>query len=71
MFTKKNGGNCPQEKEQQSLHRSDHLQGSNDLLILTSLLPSSDDRDSNFLQTPLQNPTEIMTQWSIPVTGTA
>jgi hypothetical protein len=48
IFIRRDGGNCPQGKQEQSLLRSDHLAGSSDSHILTRLLPSSDGSNDNF-----------------------
>jgi hypothetical protein len=50
MFTRRDGEKFPQEREEQSLLRTEHLPGTNDLLILTRLFASNDDRDDNFSQ---------------------
>jgi hypothetical protein len=44
----------PQGKKQQTLHRTDHPPGNNDLLILTRLLPSSNNKGNSFSRTPWQ-----------------
>jgi hypothetical protein len=39
MFTRRHGENFPQEKKEQSLLRTDHSSGNNDLFILNRLSP--------------------------------
>jgi hypothetical protein len=51
IFTMMDGGNCPQEKGQQGLCRTDHQPGNNDTLILTRLLLPGDDSE-NFSSDP-------------------
>jgi hypothetical protein len=51
IFSRKDG-NYLQGKKQQDLHRTDHLLGNNDLLIMTRFLHSSDDSDNDFREAP-------------------
>jgi hypothetical protein len=40
MFIRRDGENyCPQRKEQQNLHRTDHVPGSNDFLYIDLIIP--------------------------------